>query len=229
VHQLDTPELEMARILIMHPERSARKTLEAHASQHHHVQSVSSLRGALKCVVKARPQVAVVGLNGQRSDAFEFLRHMQRTGTRLPTIVVASGRSGAFQAMAMKMGAVAFLEYPVEQQALNQTITKTVTAEWTAKGEQPPITDEESAANLTELEEELNRHMRCFAGKNQVYLQSFILGGGRKSKPRIALKCPLRQEYGDPPNVYYEYVRDVCCGDPTVCSAYQTFKAKHPD
>ncbi len=219
----------MARILIMHPGRAARKTLEEHASQHHLVQTVSDLRGALKYVSKARPQLAVVGLNGQGGDAFEFLRQMKRSGTKLPTIVVGAGRSGAYQAIAMKLGAVAFLEYPVEPQVLSQTITKAVTAEWSAKGEQPPLTDEELAANLTELEADLNQRMRCFAGKNQVYLQSFILGGGRKSKPRIALKCPLRKEYGDPPNVYYEYVRDVCCGDPSVCTAYQTFKSKHPD
>ena len=219
----------MARILIMHPDRSARKVLEKHASRHHQVRAVADLRGALKSITKARPQLVVAGMNGKSSDAFEFLRHMQRNRSVVPTIVVASGGSCAYQAVAMKLGAAAFLEYPVEQHTFDQAITKTVACEWTAKGKQPPITEEELAANLTELEAELNRRMRCFAGKNQVYLQSFILGGGRKSKPRIALKCPLRKEYGDPPNVYYEYIRDVCCGDPSGCSAYQTFRAKHPD
>ena len=114
-----------------------------------------------------------------------------------------------------------------EQAVFDQAVSKVISADWSAKGEQPPITEEELQANLTELEAELNRRMQCFAGKNQVYLQSFILGGGRTSKPRIALKCSLRQEYGDPPNVYYEYIRDVCCSNPAACSAYQTFKAKH--
>ena len=219
----------MARILILHPDRSARKVLERHVRDRHQVQTASDLRGALRSIGRNRPQLVVAGMNGQRTDAFELLRQMQREHTKLPTIVVASGGAGTYQAAAMKLGAAAFLEYPVEQQALNQAVTKTVTAEWTAKGKQPPITKEELSANLTELEAHLNRHMNCFAGKNQVYLQSFILGGGRKSKPRIALKCPLRKEYGEPPNVYYEYVRDLCCGDPTACSAYQTFKAKHPE
>ena len=219
----------MARILIMHPDRSARKVLEKHVSGRHQVQTASDLPGALRSIRRNHPQLVVAGMNGQRTDAFELLRQMQREHRKLPTIVVASGGTGVYQAAAMRLGAAAFLEYPVEQQTLNQTVTKAVTAEWTAKGKQPPITDEELSANLTELEAHLNRHMICFAGKNQVYLQSFILGGGRKSKPRIALKCPLRKEYGEPPNVYYEYVRDLCCGDPTACSAYQTFKSKHPE
>ncbi len=219
----------MARVLIMHPDRSARKTLEQQAAGRHEVLTTTNLRGAINCIAKHRPQLVIAGLNGQHGDAFELLRRMQRENRKMPTIVVASGGSGAYQAVAMKLGAAAFLEYPVEQHAFNEAIAATVTAEWTAKGEQPPITDEELNANLTELEDQLNRHMKCFAGKNQVFIQSFILGRGRKSKPRIALKCPLRQEYGEPPNVYYEYVRDVCCGNPEACPAYQTFVAKHPD
>jgi DNA-binding NtrC family response regulator len=219
----------MARILIMHPERSARKTLEQHAAQHHEVQAVGDLRRAMKSIAKHRPQLIVAGMNGKQTDAFELLRQMRLGGSRLPTIVVASGGAGAYQAVAMKLGAVEVLEYPLEARTLDQAISRTLSAEWSAKGAQPPITKEELKANLTELEDDLNRQMKCFAGKNQVFIQSFILGGGRKSKPRIALKCHLRQEYGDPPNVYYEYVRDFCCGDPTACAAYQTFKTKHPD
>ncbi len=219
----------MARILILHPQRSARKFLEEHASKRHEVTAVSDVRSAVKWIERVRPAVVVAGLNGKRRDALELLRHLKLEGKKTPTIVVASAGEGVFEPVARKLGASAFLEYPMEQATFDQAVSKVISADWTAKGEQPPVTEEELGANLTELEAELNRRMQCFAGKNQVYLQSFILGGGRTSKPRIALKCPLRQEYGDPPNVYYEYVRDVCCSNPECCPAYQTFQEKHAD
>ena len=129
----------------------------------------------------------------------------------------------------MKLGAASFLEYPLEEEALERAVSQATTANFTAKSEQPPVTPEEKNANLSELEASLNEQMQCFAGKNLVYLQSFILGGGRTSRPRIAIKCPLRKQYGDPPNVYYEYIRDVCCSDPSSCSAHQRFKQEHPE
>lgn len=217
----------MARILILHPQRSARRFLEEHARKHHEVSVVSDVSGAVKFIGRIRPQLVVAGIDGRRKDALELLRLLRQDRKKVLTIVVASAGEGRFEPLAMKLGASAFLEYPVEQAVFDQAVSKVISADWSAKGEQPPITEEELQANLTELEAELNVRMQCFAGKNQVYLQSFILGGGRTSKPRIALKCPLRQEYGDPPNVYYEYIRDVCCSNPAACSAYQTFKAKH--
>ncbi|MCP4247903.1 MAG: response regulator [bacterium] len=217
----------MARVLILHPERAARKTLEQHAGQNHQVTTAPDVRAAFKALAKTRPALVVAGLNGKRRDALEFLGQLKREGNKQPTIVVASDGGGLYEPLAMKLGAAAFLEYPVEQLTLDRAISKVLTADYSEKGDQPPVTDEERNANLTDLEADLNHRMKCFAGKNLVYLQSFILGGGRTSKPRIALKCPLRQEYGDPPNVYYEYIRDVCCSNPEACSAHQTFKKRH--
>ncbi|MCH7812625.1 MAG: hypothetical protein IID40_01260 [Planctomycetes bacterium] len=217
----------MARVLILHPERAARKSLQQQAGQNHQVTTASDVRAAFKALAKTRPALVVAGLNGKRRDALEFLGQLKRDGTKQPTIVVASAGEGVYEPLAMKLGAAAFLEYPVEQATLTRAISKVLTADFSEKGDQPPLTEEERSANLTELEATLNRRMKCFAGKNLVYLQSFVLGVGRTSKPRIALKCPLRQKYGDPPNVYYEYVRDVCCSNPESCSAYQTFKKRH--
>lgn len=217
----------MARVLIIHSDRSARKRLEHHAETHHQVAAASDLRAGLKLLARTRPQVVVVGLSVKKTEAFEFLRHQQRDGKQIPTIVVASADAGSYQPLAMKLGAAAFLEYPLENTALDEAIAKITNADFQSKGQQPPITAEEAAANLTELEADLNRRMQCFAGKNLVYIQSFVLGGGKTSTPRIALKCPLRKQYGEPPNVYYEYVRDVCCSNPSTCTAHQTFKAKH--
>lgn len=90
----------------------------------------------------------------------------------------------------------------------------------------PPVTPEELTGNLSVLERNLNRDMCCPAGKNQVYIRS-LLTGGSTSRPRIALKCPLRREIGEQPEVFYEYIRDICCCDPNQCEAWRAFKERH--
>jgi hypothetical protein len=90
----------------------------------------------------------------------------------------------------------------------------------------PPLTPEELTTNLSLLERELNRQMRCTAGKNQVYIRS-LLTFRSNTPPRVALKCPFRRDIGLPANVFYEHIRDVCCRDPQQCEAYRAFKARH--
>jgi hypothetical protein len=87
----------------------------------------------------------------------------------------------------------------------------------------PPITEEESKANLSELERKLNREMKCPAGMNQVFIRSLVTVSG-PSRPRIALKCHLRRDIGQSPDVFYEHIRDVCCSAPESCEAYRRFK-----
>lgn len=90
----------------------------------------------------------------------------------------------------------------------------------------PPLTAEELEANLSELERDLNANMKCHAGRNQVYLRS-LLTGRSTTRPRIALKCPLRRDIGLPPEVFYEHIRDVCCQDPKQCEAYRQFAERY--
>ena len=89
----------------------------------------------------------------------------------------------------------------------------------------PPLTTEELTGNLSLLERQLNRHMKCAAGKNQAYIRS-LLTGQTTTRPRIALKCPLRRDIGLTPDVFFEYIRDVCCGDPRQCEAWRHFEAR---
>jgi len=91
----------------------------------------------------------------------------------------------------------------------------------------PPLTDEELAGNLTQIERELNAKMLCPAGKNQVYIRSLLTGTGT-TKPRIALKCTFRKDAGQDPEVFYEHIRDVCCCDPEKCEAYRKFRERMP-
>ncbi len=90
----------------------------------------------------------------------------------------------------------------------------------------PPITPEELTSNLSILERHLNREMKCTAGKNQVYIRS-LLTGRSTTRPRIALKCPLKRDIGQNPDVFYEEIRDVCCSDPGQCEAWRAFAKRH--
>jgi hypothetical protein len=89
----------------------------------------------------------------------------------------------------------------------------------------PPITPEELTANLSALQHQLNHDMKCHAGKNQVFLRS-LLTGRSTTRPRITLKCALRRDIHQTPEVFYEHIRDVCCKDPQQCEAYRAFKAR---
>ncbi len=90
----------------------------------------------------------------------------------------------------------------------------------------PPLTPEELTTNLSILERKLNSHMTCTAGKNQVFVRSLVLNGGT-TRPRIVLKCHLRRDIKLAPEVFYEHIRDVCCGSHETCPAWQAFKERH--
>jgi hypothetical protein len=90
----------------------------------------------------------------------------------------------------------------------------------------PPLTSEELTTNLSVLEQRLNSEMSCPAGRNQVYIRS-LLTGGSTTRPRIALKCPLRREIGQTAEVFFEHIRDVCCGDHSQCEAWRAMQERH--
>ena len=90
----------------------------------------------------------------------------------------------------------------------------------------PPLTPEELTGNLSELQKELNREMDCPAGRNQVYVRS-LLTGTSTTRPRIALKCALRRDIRQKPDVFYEHIRDVCCGDHEQCEAWRAMQERH--
>ncbi len=89
--------------------------------------------------------------------------------------------------------------------------------------EPPPLLPEERNGNLTVLERDLNAAMACPAGRNQVFIRSVVTKHGT-TPPRIALKCSLRRDIGQPVDVFLEHVRSVCCADPKECEAYRKFK-----
>jgi hypothetical protein len=91
----------------------------------------------------------------------------------------------------------------------------------------PPLTGEERGQNLSLLVDQLNSEIRCSAGRQQVFLHSFIEDVGRTTTPRVTLRCPLREGLGLQPYVYYEHIRDLCCAAPEKCEALQAYTAEH--
>lgn len=92
---------------------------------------------------------------------------------------------------------------------------------------QPPaLRPEELRGNLNRLQNDLNREMKCPAGKNQVYIRSLVTMQGT-TPPRIALKCSYRRDVGESVDVYLDEMRRLCCGDPQQCSAYRAFQNRH--
>ena len=215
-----------SRIVIIHSDKSVRKALEAMCSVHHKPITTGDVKSGLKMILKVSPVLAVVGLDAQKKEALQLLRYMKSYGSVVPVIVVAGAGAGILQMQTMKAGAKGFLEYPVDQPRFDREVSRVLQTKLDITATIPPITDEEKDANLSDLERTFNRKMKCHAGRNQVHLQSLIIGLA-KTKPRISLKCPLRSDFNMQPNVYYEYIRDVCCNDPSACPAMQQFEARN--
>lgn len=219
----------MARVLVMHPEPGPLSLLEARASRHHQVIKADSIDAAVRTVPKFRPELIVAYASARHLEALILIRRLKRLGVMVPVLVVVEPSSVAkVQPPAMHAGVAGLLEYPIEQDRFDCAVSSALQNLADQSEQVPPISAEESAANLTDLERTLNRKMVCVAGRNQVFIQSLILGGGRTSRPRIALKCPLRKQFGYKPDVYYEFIRDVCCADPSSCPAYQMFQQRMP-
>jgi len=213
----------VAHVLVIHHDSSIRDNLTGLVKVRHEAEPARDVVLGVKQMARRRPDVIVIGHDKEKQEGLRLLKFLRDNQVKIPVIVVYSRGCGEHQPTAMKLGARAYLEYPVDAARLDAAITSALAAKASANAGPPPLTAEEANANLSMLESQLNRKMKCFAGRNQVYLQSVI---GRVGRPRIALKCNLRANYGMSKDVYYEWIRDICCGDPTQCEAYRQFQAE---
>lgn len=215
----------MSRLLVIHHDTDILRYI-AGLVNHHEFLAIDNLLTGVKYIAKIRPDAIIVGHDSKKQEGIRLLRYMRENQMKLPVVVIVSGGGGVDQPMLMKLGAKSVREHPVSAEELAEALDAAMTAH-RLEGEGPPsISDEELRSNLSVLESKLNREMKCFAGRNQVFIQSFVLGGGMKTKPRIALKCRLRGEYGLNRDVYYEFIRDVCCERLHLCEAYRRFIAE---
>jgi DNA-binding response OmpR family regulator len=187
------------------------------------VVSYKDAQTALDELEAKAPDVIVAGQSVKRGTALPLLRALRERKRTIPVIVIGGPGAERHEPTVLRLGAKAFLEHPLKKRRLIAAVAAAMAVATFEDGEIPLLTEEEKTANLNDLEQKLNREMKCFAGKNQVYLQSFI-GSSTRSRPRICLKCALRKEYDLSPDVYYEFVRHVCCGEPKLCEAVQRFE-----
>ena len=212
-------------VLIVHHDSEARKAHEKLAVKHHPVVGASNVNKGLKAIRRHYPAVGLAGIEAKQLSALTLLKFLKDNRFDIPLLLVANADAGQYQQVAMKLGAKAFLEYPLDQPRFDAAVSMALQDSWDAKEMPVPIAKRERKANLSQLETDLNKQMKCFAGKNQVFLQSMIVGL-QKTKPRICLKCPLRREFGLTERVYYEYIRDICVAEPDLCPAVQKFQAR---
>lgn len=217
----------MARVLLIHHDKGMRTLLETQIRRQHQVTTAKQVEAGVRELRGQAPEVILVGHDAQMQEGGRLLRYLKENNIRVPVVVVVSRGGGVYREMVTKLGAQGFIEYPADVDKLNGLLDQASRSSSGPAGTDsgpPPITDEELAGNLSMLESQMNQRMKCFAGKNLVFIHALI-AGMKRSKPRICLKCPLRAEYGLNREVYYEFIRDVCCGDPLQCEAVQRFNA----
>ncbi|HPD31507.1 MAG TPA: response regulator [Phycisphaerae bacterium] len=211
----------MPKVLLINRDKATLGLLEAMFRPHFEVKKTTEVTAGASLLTKSRPDLVVVGQEAKSDDALRLATWMRDNGVQLPVVAVLGPKADPVQPKLHKLGVRAFVEHPITKQQVQEAINTAVRFHKTRQAAPPPPTLEELRANLSELENRLNKAMKCFAGTNKVFILSQI---GSTSRPRICLKCPLRPEYGLPPNVYYEFIRDVCCGDPNKCEAYYSFQ-----
>ena len=189
----------------------------------HEFMAIDNLFNGVKAMPKVKPDVIIVGHDKAKRDGLRLLKYLRENQLKTPVVVVMSAGAGVDQPMLMKLGAKSLHESPVEPEELNEAVAAAMTSRAAELAGERPITDEELSTNLSVLENRLNKQMKCPAGRNQVFIHSQILGGGAKTKPRIALRCPLRAEYGMSRTVYFEFIKESCCGEPNHCEAFRQF------
>ncbi|MCG3137347.1 MAG: hypothetical protein HJJLKODD_01191 [Phycisphaerae bacterium] len=213
------------KIVIVHSDPQIAEYLSLMCAARYQVSKATDVKAGLQLVLKEMPALALVGFDAKKQEGLQLMRHMKHYGSKIPVLIIGGRGAGELQQVCAKYGAKGFVEWPVDQKRLDREISKVLQTVSEELASVPPITDFEDQSNKTELENTLNRQMKCVQGKNQVHLYS-ELQGIRKTKPRIVLKCPLRAEYGMPSMIYFEYIRDVCCGDHTACPAVQQFQSR---
>lgn len=212
----------MPSALLVCRDRTNRKHLEQLLIGLYEVISAKDARTGVRQLARDMPDVVLL-VSDQRKTASGFLKHCRDRGFALPVVVIMPRGSRQEQPNLLKLGADAFVELPADRQNLSRAAADAIDRQEELLQPPPPVTEYERRANLSELESELNDAVTCFAGKNKVYIQSQIAGAAG-NKPRVCLKCPLRADFGLNQDVYYEFIREICCARPDQCEAVQLFR-----
>jgi hypothetical protein len=172
-----------------------------------------------------RPALIVAALDPRDQEAIILLRWMHRSRSTIPVAVIAKGPARGLEPKARSLGARFFVYDPDNAREMQWAMQEAVRSRPGPRSSEPPITSEESGPSLSQLVNHLNGTMKCFAGRQQVFLHSF-LESGQKAEPRVCLHCFIRNGLRLPHYVYYEHIRDICCGTPAKCEAMKSYLAR---
>jgi len=214
----------VARILLIHRDTATLRRLASYLESDHEFLAADNLKAGVKFLAKVQPTVIVVGHDTSHQDAIKLLTYMRDHRLKAAVVVVAAPGSAAHEPMLTKLGTQVLVPATVDASQFDEAIHTAIDRFAETQSGPPAITDEELNDNLSMLETRLYKEMKCFAGMNLVFIHTQV--GHRAGKPRIMLRCPLRAEYGLKRDVYYEFIRDVCCGLPGRCEAHRRFKAE---
>jgi len=214
----------VARVLLIHHDAPKLRRLAGCLMDHHEIVATDNLLKGIRQIAKVKPEVIVVGQDAARQEGTKLLTYLRDNRLKTAVVAVYSPDAKSSQPMLIRLGAKALVPVAADEPHLNEAIRKAMVLYTAQLAGPPPVTEEEHNSNLSFVERDLNRKMKCFAGANLVFIQSRLLGRAT-TKPRIMLRCPLRAEYGLTRDVYFEYIRAVCCGTPEMCEAYRQFNA----
>ena len=175
---------------------------------------------------RSDPAVIVLTFRKDVTGVVAVVMHLRRMGSQLPIVLLAGNGNRPYLPLWQELGL-----RPIEEGELHGTKLRDVLraalcdVQPTPSSEPPPLTDDEQGVNIERLADDLNRRVRCSAGKSQVFLHSFVMGVGQTTPPQITLRCPLRTKLGLETYVYYEQIRDLCCGAPDRCASLQAYTA----
>jgi len=214
----------MAKVLILCQNEAERMLIEG-CLRDHELRSVKTFKEASRTLTKFQPDLLVARVDQKDRDGMEIVRVLRRSQINLPVVLILPRRGTPLESEAWQLGVRHFVEPPIRYDNLCNAVRAALN-ESTSKAEsgEPPIAEEERKANLSELVNRLNAAMKCPAGQGKVFIRSVITGIGRKTQPRVALRCPVRQAVGLEPHVFYTHIRDICCKDPRKCEAIQQYR-----
>ncbi len=214
----------MARVLLVCSDPSERTLLQA-CLKGDDVATVKTFKDAAKALTSTKAELAVVRLDARDTAGMEVLRLMKRSQMQVPTVAVLGRQGGPLEFEARQLGVQWFLSGPIRYDEFRKVIEKAqAQARKGGADAMPAITDAERKINLSVHVSDLHKTMKCPAGTNRVTIRSVVTGIGKKTEPRVALRCPIRQSVGLSEYVYFEYIQKYCCGKPKACEAVIQYK-----
>lgn len=218
----------MGTLLILDKDPLERRFIAAVATgKYGTVIEAGDMKAAMKVLNsrRKRPTLIVAALDLKYQDTLLLLQCLHNSHSSAPVVAIAKGAARGLESTARSLGVRFFVHNPGNASEIHVAMQQAVRSTPHTPTPEPPITSEESSQNISVLVNHLNETMKCHAGSGRVFLHSFIKWG-QQAVPRVCLRCPIRVSLGLPDYVYYEHIRDLCCGTPGKCEAMNTHRAE---